>query len=82
MATAAQVKALVQSHSLGDEARFRSVVLEVADSAARTGRTRYAEEVRALLDAARAPARAGAAEPARAPLAQPRGELAAGLGQG
>ncbi|WP_432494888.1 AAA family ATPase [Kineococcus auxinigenes] len=77
MATAAQVKALVESHSLGDEARFRSVVLQITEAATRTGRTRYAEEVRALLDAGRTARSAGAGLPARAvPLAQPRGELA------
>ena len=80
MATAAQVKALVESHGLGDDARFRSVVLQIAESAARTGRTRYAEEVRGLLDAARSPRRGGQAPPARAvPLVQPRGELASVL---
>ncbi|WP_337062294.1 ATP-binding protein [Kineococcus sp. G2] len=83
MATAAQVKALVESHSLGDDARFRSVVLEIVENAARTGRTRYAQEVRALLDAARTGPAPGAASgaAARRPVSavQPRGELARAL---
>ncbi|MCI2240548.1 ATP-binding protein [Paenibacillus sp. TRM 82003] len=81
MATAAQVKALVESHSLGDDARFRSVVLQIAEAATRTGRTRHAEEVRALLDAGRTGAHRSAGAPGAVaarpvPVAQPRGELA------
>ncbi|GAA4969827.1 ATP-binding protein [Kineococcus glutinatus] len=76
MATAAQVKALVESHGTGDGARFNAVALEVADSAARSGRTRYADELRDLVENAGTGARPPSTPAGAAAVLQPRGELA------
>ncbi|PPK93890.1 ATPase family protein associated with various cellular activities (AAA) [Kineococcus xinjiangensis] len=79
MATAAQVKALVESHGQGDEARFYSVALQIADSAAKSGRVRFSEDLRNLVETGRV---AGAGGRYLSPtsravqVAQPRGELA------
>ena len=83
LATTGHVKALVQSHSSGDDARFRAVVHELAEQAARNGRRRDAEEVRGALaerpprEERRASTRSAPPEPpsAPAPVVQPRGEL-------
>lgn len=75
MATADQIKALIKSHLEGDEERFRSVAIQVAAHEARQGHSNVATEIKALIDAARAKARAGAA-PRPIPIASPRGELA------
>src|SRR5690606_22776324 len=76
MATADQLKALIRSHGEGDETRFYAVAMQVAAHAARSGHTKFATELRDLVDELR---RLGA-PPAHAlkaiPLAQPRGELA------
>ncbi|MGC4107247.1 MAG: ATP-binding protein [Thermomicrobiales bacterium] len=53
MAKAAQIKALVVSHGEGDEARFYSVVMQVAAHAARSGQTTFAQELRDLVDEAK-----------------------------
>jgi len=77
MPTADQVKALIRSHADGDDSRFYAVAMQVAAQAARTGHHRFAQELRKLVDSAKA--REGAASVARlkpVPLAQPRGELA------
>ncbi|MEW1958943.1 ATP-binding protein [Kineococcus sp. NPDC059986] len=79
LATAAQVRALVESHSAGDEARFRAAVGDVLDSAGRKGdRAREVEELRGLLDTRRASARpqTPAAPAPPSAVVQPRGELA------
>ena len=81
--TTGHVKALVQSHSSGDDARFRAAVHELAEQAARNGRRRDAEEVRGALaerpprEERRASTRSAPPEPpsAPAPVVQPRGEL-------
>lgn len=76
MATADQVKALVRSHGERDDTRFYSVALQVAAKAARSGQAHFAQELRDLVDNARA----GAVEAVRrelpVPVARPRGELA------
>jgi SpoVK/Ycf46/Vps4 family AAA+-type ATPase len=78
VATADQLKALIRSHSEGDETRFYAVALQLAAHAARTGKTKLAQELKELIDAAQT--RAHAVPPAvrvrPTPLAQPRGELA------
>jgi SpoVK/Ycf46/Vps4 family AAA+-type ATPase len=78
MATADQVKALIRSHADGDDTRFYAIAMQVAAQAARSGHGKFAQELRELVDQAKA--RAKATEPARGPkpvpLAQPRGELA------
>lgn len=78
MANASQIKALIKSHAEGDDERFVAVALQMAAHAARTGHTRLAQELRDLVDQARArPAAVTASAPAR-PIAidQPRGDLA------
>ncbi|SDT80263.1 AAA family ATPase [Actinoplanes derwentensis] len=77
MATADQVKALVNSHGDGDDSRFYSVALQVAAKAARSGQTTFAQELRDLVDARRR-AQVGASRGSGTPVpvARPRGELA------
>ena len=77
MASADQLKALLQSHLEGDDERFFSVAMQVAAHEAKLGHGRVAEELRALID--RAKARRGL--PAQGkdrpiPISRPRGELA------
>jgi len=78
LATADQVKALVKSHGEGNNTRFYSVALQVAAGAARSGQSRFAQDLRDLVDALREQyPRAGlAASPRPVPVAQPRGKLA------
>ncbi|MCA9577804.1 MAG: ATP-binding protein [Polyangiales bacterium] len=77
MATADQVKALIRSHADGDDRRFYAVAIQVAARAARSGHGKFAQELRELVDQAKA--RANTAErdhgPRPVPLVQPRGEL-------
>jgi SpoVK/Ycf46/Vps4 family AAA+-type ATPase len=77
MATADQLKALVRSHASGDEKQFYSVALQVAARAARSGQSKFASDLRDLIDEAKA---ASASEKGRSPrpvpVTQPRGELA------
>ncbi|MBI4861933.1 MAG: ATP-binding protein, partial [Candidatus Riflebacteria bacterium] len=77
MATADQVKALIRSHAKGDEERFYSIALQVAAQAARQGHTRFAQELRALVDEARKKIGPGpTGQRIRpVPVVQPRGEL-------
>ncbi len=77
MATAEQLKALLKSYSDGDEERFYAVAMQVAAHSARQGHGKLAQEMRELIDAAKAkggPPRRG--ERAPVPVVQPRGELA------
>jgi len=74
MATAEQIKALLESHVEGDDDRFLSIALQLAAQAARQGHGKLAHELRTLVDKARQSERAGSRNPV--PLAQPRGELA------
>ena len=77
MPTAAQLKALISSHAEGDEERFYSVALQVAAQAARQGHVRFAQELRHVVDSARAKAPTLPGQQVRpVPLVQPRGELA------
>lgn len=78
MATAEQLKALIRSHAEGDDKRFYTIAIQVAAHAARTGHGKLAQDLRDLVDQAKASGSALA--PSRGqqpvPLAQPRGELA------
>jgi SpoVK/Ycf46/Vps4 family AAA+-type ATPase len=78
MATAEQIKALLESHVEGDDDRFLSTVVQLAEHAARRGHGKLAQELRAMIDKAREAERPGSRPPI--PLAQPRGELAGLLG--
>jgi SpoVK/Ycf46/Vps4 family AAA+-type ATPase len=74
MASAEQLKALLESHVEGDDDRFLSILMQLAARAARQGHGKLAQELRGLIDQARATERTGSRRPV--PLAQPRGELA------
>jgi SpoVK/Ycf46/Vps4 family AAA+-type ATPase len=72
--SADQVKALIASLSEGDEAQFYSVAMQIAAHEARLGHGKFAEELRALIDKAKA--RTHVPPKAPIPLARPRGEVA------
>ncbi len=78
MATADQVKALIRSHAEGDNERFYAVAMQVAAQAARNGHTRFAQQLRDLVDLAKSRAKATPAgqRTRPVPVVQPRGELA------
>ena len=77
MATADQLKALLRSHIDGDDRHFYSVAMQMAAHEARQGHGRLAEELRELIDAAKARRAPVEASPAAAvPIARPKGELA------
>ncbi|RZO49168.1 MAG: ATP-binding protein [Sandaracinaceae bacterium] len=84
MAKADQIKALIRCHADGDDTRFYAVAMQVAAQAARSGHGNFAQELRELVDKARAQSKT--AESTRSsrpvPLAQPRGELAGLLSVG
>lgn len=77
MATADQVKALVRSHTEGDDERFYAIAMQVAAQAARNGHIKFAQALRDLVDQAKArrttTPRGLHTKPL--PLVQPRGEL-------
>ncbi len=77
MATAEHVKALIRSHAEGDDERFYAIAMQVAAQSARHGHTKFAQELRDLVDQARARAKAAGGQRTRPLLlVQPRGELA------
>ena len=76
MATAEQIKALVKSHSEGDDSRFYSVAMQVAAGEAKNGHPDFAAELRALIDRAREKQTLPLPAGTTIPMAAPRGELA------
>ena len=77
MATADQVKALVRSHAEGDDSHFYSVAMQMAARAAKSGQPKFAQELRDLIDSAKAASEKGGRKQLRpVPVAQPRGDLA------
>ena len=78
MPTAAQVKALISSHSENNDQRFYSVALQIAAQAARQGHALFAQELRDVIDHARSTAlqNGGGQRTRPVPMVQPRGELA------
>ena len=78
MATADHLKALVRSHAEGDDERFYSIAMQVAAQAARKGHTRFAQDLRDLVDQAKRCAKSpqGRQKTRPVPIVQPRGELA------
>ena len=78
MATADHVKALIRSHAEGDDERFFAIAMQVAAQAARQGHTKFAQELRDLVDQAKARSKAiSTGQRTRpVPIVQPRGELA------
>lgn len=75
MASANQLKALLQSHLEGDDARFYSVAMQVAAHEAKLGHGKLAEELRGLIDQAKA-RRMTTQVSNTVPISKPRGELA------
>lgn len=53
MATAEQLKALLESHVEGDDDRFFAVMIQLAAHAARQGHGKPAQELRSFVDKAK-----------------------------
>lgn len=75
MASADQLKALLQSHLEGDDNRFYSVAMQVAAHEAKRGHGKLAEDLRTLVDQAKS-RRVTISESKTIPISKPRGELA------
>ena len=71
MASAEQLKALLQSHLDGDDDRFFSVAMQVAAHEARLGHGKLAKDLRAMIDAAKSLPTSGPSLSG----GRPRGEL-------
>lgn len=52
MATADQIKSLIQSHFDRNEERFRTLALQLAAYEAKQGHTKLAREIRTIIDKA------------------------------
>jgi len=76
VATADQVKALVRSHADGDDGHFYAVAMQVAARAAKSGQSRFAQELRELVDAAKSSSQQTGRQLRPVPVTQPRGDLA------
>jgi len=78
VASSDQLKALIQSHLSRDEGRFLSVAMQVAAHEAKLGHGKLAEELRAMIDVAKARVGQDASGKlvAIGSAAKPRGELA------
>ena len=76
MASAEQLKALVKSHIDRDDRQFYSVAMQVAAHEAKVGHGKLAEELRDMIDAAKARVLSNEQTGKLVPLARPRGELA------
>ncbi len=75
MANGDQLKALLRSHADGDDRHFYSVAMQMAAHEAKQGHGKLAEEIRQLIDAAKARGNVNEAGGA-IPIARPKGELA------
>jgi SpoVK/Ycf46/Vps4 family AAA+-type ATPase len=75
MSTARHIIALLRSHIEGDEAQFMAVAMQAAAQEARRGHTKIAQELRELIDDAKAK-RSAVGRKGTIPLTQPRGDLA------
>ena len=73
MASANQLKALLQSYADGDEAQFLAVSMQLAAHEAKLGHGKLARDLRDLIDKAKARRPYDRGTPV--PLARPRGEL-------
>lgn len=77
MATNDQVKALVKSHADGDDPQFYAVAMQVAAKAARAGQSKFAQELRDLVNELREHTENRTRVASIVPFAQPKGELGA-----
>ncbi len=75
MATAQQLKALLQSYSEADGEMFVSVALQIAAHEARTGKGKFASEIKQLVDEIKGKQRSSRLG-GSVPIARPTGELA------
>jgi len=73
MASAEQLKALLQSHIDEDDAQFFSVAMQLAAHEAKLGHGKFAKELRELIDKAKEQRQKTSFQPT--PLAKPKGEL-------
>ena len=80
MASANQLKALLQSHLEGDDERFYSIAMQLAAHEAKIGHGKLASELRDLVDKAKARRGLPPKGDKTVPIARPRGELAGLLG--
>ena len=76
MATAQQIKALVESYVSGDDGRFRTVTMQIAALSAKHGKKQLAQELRTLLDEARVHRELHVGPAKAIPLARPNRDLA------
>ncbi len=77
MAIANQLKALLKSHTDGDDERFYSIAMQLAAHEAKIGHGKLAEELRDLVDQAKARRGLPPKNAAKTiPIGRPRGELA------
>lgn len=75
MTKATHLVALLQSHFDGDDEQFLTVAMQAAANEARLGHGKVAQQLREMVDEARARGKAGSRS-RPVPLAQPRGDLA------
>lgn len=76
MSTARQIIALLKSYVEGEEQQFYSAALQMAAHEARQGHGKLAQEIRELVDQAKARSSAIERKTGPVPLVQPKGELA------
>lgn len=76
MATATQIKSLLQSHSVGDDERFYAIALQMAAAEARRGHEALAAELKALVDKAKQRKAVPKSNLSIFHVAQPQGEAA------
>lgn len=76
MAIANQLKALLKSHTDGDDERFYSIAMQLAAHEAKIGHGKLAEDLRDLVDQAKARRGLPPKVAKAVPIGRPRGELA------
>jgi SpoVK/Ycf46/Vps4 family AAA+-type ATPase len=75
LASAEQLKALLKSHLEGDDAHFFAVAMQVAAHEAKHGHGKLAQELRVLIDEAKARQQSGQLTKKPVPITRPRGDL-------
>lgn len=76
MASASQIRAMIQSHGSGDYERFYAVAMQLAASEAQRGHTKLAKEIQDLVDQAKRKAIKRPSSPNVVSMSSPRGEAA------
>ena len=75
MASADQLKALLKSHIEGDDGHFYAIAMQLAAHEAKLGHGKLAEDLRAMIDSAKARTVPVTTGKRPTPITQPRGEL-------